>query len=101
MALKQDEVICLECELTCAVPVLGKCPWCQSRQIRRLTDDEKHARLADDVERIKAVIAFHLEKGDTDLADGYAAILATLTKRESMSSVLIGQTVAVMEVGRG
>lgn len=75
---REDDCICASCELTFALPVLAICPYCSSRQVRRLTDEDRHKRLGSDVERVRAAITFHRSRGDYELADAYASLLGLL-----------------------
>lgn len=77
----RDDCYCAECDQTFGLPVIAVCPYCRSRQVRRLTVAEREQRARNDAESIRATARFHREHGDVELAQGWDNVADLLERK--------------------
>jgi hypothetical protein len=82
---KQHDCLCAECELTFELPAVAQCPYCHSRQVRRLSATEKEARADADADSIRKTAKFHRDHGDLELADAWDRVADTLERKAVLS----------------
>jgi hypothetical protein len=79
--MAQHDCLCAECELTFNLPAIAICPYCSSRQVRRLSVEERAERDRDDAGSIRKTAAFHRRHGDSELADAWDRVASMLEAR--------------------
>jgi DNA-directed RNA polymerase subunit RPC12/RpoP len=65
---KPHDCICANCALTFELPAVAQCPYCHSRQVRRV-DPAKPAEV------VRALIQDALREGDTEAAECLQRVL--------------------------
>lgn len=81
MTTNRPDCICAECDLTFDLPAVAVCPFCSSRQVRRLTQVEKDARADADAASIRKTAKYHRDHGDLELGDAWDRVADMLERK--------------------